>query len=151
MRLFALLLVLSAGCAHQTIGAWNSGTRSLCSGQDCYEVGPLGPGWQVVTQKGGMSGFFHAASGGIIMSNSNCRDDAEAAPLSSLTAHMLVGYTERHERSTELLGIVPVVSAVMGTTAGGPSMRAILSHWSIMVKGSGQIFAAASLNPARGK
>ena len=46
------------------------------------------------------------------------------------------------ERSAELLGIVPVVSAVMGTTAGGPSMRAILSHWSIMVKGRGQIFAA---------
>ena len=46
------------------------------------------------------------------------------------------------ERSTELLGIVPVVSAVMGTTAGGPSMRAILAHWSIMVKHSGQIFAA---------
>ncbi|HYC44204.1 MAG TPA: carboxyl transferase domain-containing protein [Burkholderiales bacterium] len=46
------------------------------------------------------------------------------------------------ERSTELLGVVPVVSAVMGTTAGGPSMRAIFSHWSIMVKGTGQIFAA---------
>ena len=46
------------------------------------------------------------------------------------------------ERSAELLGVVPVVSAVMGTTAGGPSMRAILSHWSIMVKGTGQIFAA---------
>src|SRR5687767_6114065 len=46
------------------------------------------------------------------------------------------------ERSAELLGIVPVVAAVMGTTAGGPSMRAILSHWSIMVKGTGQIFAA---------
>jgi acetyl-CoA carboxylase carboxyltransferase component len=46
------------------------------------------------------------------------------------------------ERSTELLGVVPVVSAVMGTTAGGPSMRAILSHWSVMVKGTGQIFAA---------
>lgn len=46
------------------------------------------------------------------------------------------------ERSVDLLGIVPVVSAVMGTTAGGPSMRAILAHWSIMVKGTGQIFAA---------
>ncbi len=46
------------------------------------------------------------------------------------------------ERSVDLMGIVPVVSAVMGTTAGGPSMRAILSHWSIMVKGQGQIFAA---------
>ncbi len=46
------------------------------------------------------------------------------------------------ERSVDLMEIVPVVSAVMGTTAGAPSMRAILSHWSIMVKGTGQIFAA---------
>ena len=33
------------------------------------------------------------------------------------------------ERSVDLMGIVPVVSAVMGTTAGGPSARAILAHW----------------------
>ena len=46
------------------------------------------------------------------------------------------------ERSVELLGTVPVVSAVMGTAAGGPSGRAMLSHWTIMVKGSSQIFAA---------
>ncbi|MGQ0524857.1 MAG: acyl-CoA carboxylase subunit beta [Betaproteobacteria bacterium] len=46
------------------------------------------------------------------------------------------------ERSVDLMGIVPVVSAVMGTTAGGPSARAILAHWSIMVQGTGQIFAA---------
>jgi acetyl-CoA carboxylase carboxyltransferase component len=46
------------------------------------------------------------------------------------------------ERSADLLGIVPVVCAVMGTTAGGPSMRAILAHWSIMVKDTAQIFAA---------
>jgi len=46
------------------------------------------------------------------------------------------------ERSVDLMGIVPVVSAVMGTSAGGPSARAILAHWSIMVQGTGQIFAA---------
>lgn len=46
------------------------------------------------------------------------------------------------ERSVDLMEIVPVVSAVMGTTAGGPSARAILAHWSIMVRGSSQIFAA---------
>ena len=46
------------------------------------------------------------------------------------------------ERSVELLGVVPVVSAVMGTAAGGPSGRAMLSHWTIMVKGTSQIFAA---------
>lgn len=46
------------------------------------------------------------------------------------------------ERSVDLMEIIPVVSAVMGTTAGGPSARAIISHWSIMVRGSSQIFAA---------
>lgn len=46
------------------------------------------------------------------------------------------------ERSVELMGIAPVVSAVMGTAAGGPSGRAILAHWTIMVKATSQIFAA---------
>ena len=46
------------------------------------------------------------------------------------------------ERSVDLMGIVPVISAVMGTTAGGPSARALLCHWSIMVRGQSQIFAA---------
>ena len=46
------------------------------------------------------------------------------------------------ERSVDLMGIVPVVSAVMGTSAGGPSARAILCHFSVMVRGQSQIFAA---------
>lgn len=46
------------------------------------------------------------------------------------------------ERSVDLMGVVPVVSAVMGTTAGGPSARALLCHWSVMVRGQSQIFAA---------
>lgn len=46
------------------------------------------------------------------------------------------------ERSVELLGRVPVVCAVMGTAAGGPAARAVLSHWSVMVRNTSQIFAA---------
>jgi len=46
------------------------------------------------------------------------------------------------ERSAQLMGIVPVVSAVMGTVAGGPAGRALLAHWTIMVRGTSQIFAA---------
>lgn len=42
----------------------------------------------------------------------------------------------------DLLGRVPVVSAVMGTTAGGPAGRAILSHFSAMVQGKSQVFAS---------
>jgi methylmalonyl-CoA decarboxylase subunit alpha len=50
--------------------------------------------------------------------------------------------TDGFERSVELLGEVPVVSAVLGTAAGGPAGRAILSHFSVMVDGTSQIFAA---------
>ena len=46
------------------------------------------------------------------------------------------------ERSVDLMGIVPVVSAVMGTAAGAPSARALLSHWSVMIKNTSAIFAA---------
>jgi acetyl-CoA carboxylase carboxyltransferase component len=46
------------------------------------------------------------------------------------------------ERSVALLGHVPVISAVMGTAAGGPAGRAILSHWSVMMRETSQIFSA---------
>ncbi len=42
----------------------------------------------------------------------------------------------------ELLQKVPVVSAVVGSCAGHVAARAVLSHFSIMVKGTGQIFPA---------
>lgn len=41
----------------------------------------------------------------------------------------------------ELLGVVPVVSAVLGVAAGGPAQRAVMSHWSVMVRNS-TIFAS---------
>ena len=46
------------------------------------------------------------------------------------------------ERSVALLSRSPVASAVLGTAAGGPAGRAILSHFSVMVRGGSQIFAA---------
>lgn len=45
-------------------------------------------------------------------------------------------------RSAELLGEVPVITSVMGTAAGGPAARAMLAHFSMMVRGKSQIFAA---------
>lgn len=42
----------------------------------------------------------------------------------------------------ECLATVPVVAGVMGSVAGGPAGRAMLSHWSIMPKGTAEIFAA---------
>jgi acetyl-CoA carboxylase carboxyltransferase component len=46
------------------------------------------------------------------------------------------------ERCVELLGLVPVASAVLGSAAGGPAGRAVLSHFTVMVKQSSHLFAA---------
>jgi acetyl-CoA carboxylase carboxyltransferase component len=42
----------------------------------------------------------------------------------------------------QLLNKVPVVSAVVGSCAGHVAARAVLSHFSVMAKGTGQIFPA---------
>lgn len=44
--------------------------------------------------------------------------------------------------TVELLGIVPVATAVLGPSAGGVAAQALLCHFSVMTKGSGSIFAA---------
>jgi acetyl-CoA carboxylase carboxyltransferase component len=41
-----------------------------------------------------------------------------------------------------LLGKVPVVSAVMGSVAGLPAAKAVMAHWTIMVKDTSQLFVA---------
>jgi len=50
----------------------------------------------------------------------------------------------------DLLGQVPVVGAVLGVAAGGPAGRAVMSHFSVMVKGKSQIFASGPAVVERG-
>jgi len=42
----------------------------------------------------------------------------------------------------KLLGKVPVIGAVMGSVAGLPAAKAVLAHWTIMVKDTSQVFVA---------
>ena len=56
--------------------------------------------------------------------------------------HSLFPGSNSARHFAELLGTVPVASAVMGTSAGGPAGRAVLSHFSVMVRGSSQVFAS---------
>lgn len=56
--------------------------------------------------------------------------------------HALYPGSNSSQHFVELLARVPVVSAVMGTSAGGPAGRAVLSHFSVMVRGSSQVFAS---------
>jgi acetyl-CoA carboxylase carboxyltransferase component len=45
-------------------------------------------------------------------------------------------------RPIDLLAEVPVIAAVLGSAAGGPAARAMLTHWTCMVRGQSHIFTA---------
>ena len=94
-------------------------------------------------RKGGQGGFIEDLAHHYKMPLVNLIDGA-GGTVTSAKRRGFVTFPgiDGFERSVELLGEVPVVSAVLGTAAGGPAGRAILSHFSVMVKGTSQIFAA---------
>ena len=102
-----------------------------------------GTSWSGDRKKGGQGGFIEdlAASYRIPLVN---LIDGSGGSVTSINrrGHAVFPGVHGFERSVELLGKVPVVSAVLGTAAGGPAGRAILSHWSVMVEGTSQVFAA---------
>jgi acetyl-CoA carboxylase carboxyltransferase component len=102
-----------------------------------------GTSWGSDRRKGGQGGFVEDLAHEYRIPLVNLIDGAGG----SVTSAVRRGYTvfpgvHGFERSVQLMGEVPVVSAVMGTAAGGPAGRAILSHWSVMVKNTSQVFAA---------
>ncbi|HET9580966.1 MAG TPA: carboxyl transferase domain-containing protein [Usitatibacter sp.] len=102
-----------------------------------------GTSWGSDRRKGGQGGFVEDLAHEYRIPLVNLIDGAGG----TVTSAMRRGYTvfpgvHGFERSVELMSEVPVVCAVMGTAAGGPAGRAILAHWSVMVKGTSQVFAA---------
>jgi acetyl-CoA carboxylase carboxyltransferase component len=94
-------------------------------------------------RKGGQGGFVEDLAHHYRIPLVNLIDGAGGSVTSlKRRGHSVFPGVHGFERSVELLGEVPVVSAVLGTAAGGPAGRAILSHFSVMVKGTSQIFAA---------
>ena len=102
-----------------------------------------GTSWGGDRRKGGQGGFVEDLAFQYRIPLINLIDGAGGTVTSAKRrGHTVFPGVHGFERSVQLLGMVPVISAVMGTAAGGPAGRAILSHWSIMIKDSSQIFAA---------
>ena len=102
-----------------------------------------GTSWSGDRKKGGQGGFVEDLAHDYRIPLVNLIDGAGGSVTSILRrGHSVFPGVHGFERSVELLGEVPVVCAVLGTAAGGPAGRAILSHWSVMVRGTSQIFAA---------
>lgn len=102
-----------------------------------------GSGGGLFRRKGGQGGFIEDLAHEYRVPLVNLIDGAGGSVTSVLSRKYptfpgVFGF----ERSVDLLGEVPVVAAVLGSAAGGPAGRAILSHWSIMVRGTSHIFAA---------
>jgi len=102
-----------------------------------------GTSWGSRRRKGGQGGFVEDLAHHYRIPLVNLIDGA-GGTITSIKSrgHSVFPGVFGFERSIELLGEVPVICAVTGTAAGGPAGRAILSHFSVMVRGSSQVFAA---------
>ncbi len=102
-----------------------------------------GTSWGGDRRKGGQGGFVEDLAHEYRIPLVNLIDGAGGTVTSAKRrGHTVFPGVDGFERSVQLMSEVPVVSAVLGTAAGGPAGRAILSHWSVMVKGTSQVFAA---------
>jgi acetyl-CoA carboxylase carboxyltransferase component len=102
-----------------------------------------GTSWSGDRKKGGQGGFVEDLAHSYRIPLVNLIDGSGGSVTSiNRRGHSVFPGVHGFERSVQLMGEVPVVCAVMGTAAGGPAGRAILSHWSVMVKDSSYVFAA---------
>lgn len=102
-----------------------------------------GSSWGGDRKKGGQGGFVEDLALNYRLPLVNLIDGSGG----SVTSHKRRGHAVfpgvyGFETSVELMGVAPVVSAVLGTAAGGPAGRAILSHFSVMTRDTSHIFAA---------
>lgn len=116
--------------------------RSVAIGGEDFTVRG-GTSASALRRKGGQGGFIEDLAHHYKIPLVNLIDGAGGTVTSvKRRGYVVFPGVDGFERSVQLLGEVPVVSAVLGTAAGGPAGRAILSHFSVMVRGTSQIFAA---------
>lgn len=116
--------------------------RPIAVGGEDYTIRG-GVSWRGDRRKGGQGGFIEDLAAHYQIPLVNLIDGAGGSVASiRKRGHAVFPGVDGFERSVELLAKVPVVSAVMGVAAGGPAGRAVLAHWSVMVRDSSQVFAA---------
>jgi acetyl-CoA carboxylase carboxyltransferase component len=102
-----------------------------------------GTSWGGSRRKGGQGGFIEDFAAKYRIPLVNLIDGSGGSVASiKKRGHAVFPGVHGFEKSVELMGMVPVASAVLGVAAGGPAGRAILAHWSVMVAGQSQVFAA---------
>jgi hypothetical protein len=112
----------AVGCAHGPHVRYDAAAHALCvERRECLQPGRLGGDWTLVRRGETDIGYYSARAGSVIQLNATCRDDAEAAPLTTLTNHLLIGYTDRRILTQEeraLVGRAALHTVVEGELDG---------------------------------
>lgn len=125
-----------------------SGRDVAIGGEDFTVRGGTGGGLD--RRKGGQGGFIEDLAHEYRIPLINLIDGAGGSVRSiARSGHATLPGVDTFERAVQLLGRVPVISAVLGSSAGGPAGRAVLSHWSVMAEHTSHIFAAGPAVVAR--
>jgi len=124
--------------------------REVCVGGEDFTIRG-GASWSGARSKGGQSGFVEDLAHEYRIPLINLLDGAGG----SVTSARRRGYTvlpgvHGFERNVALMDTVPVIGAVLGSAAGGPAARAVLTHFSVMVKGASHVFVAGPAIAERG-
>ncbi len=93
----AALLVIAPGCAAAFDGQTYHGQGFT------FQVPPPPPEWRRVDATGAALAFEETGSQAQVLVNARCDRDGEDVPLSSLTAHLFIRFTERTVHSEEVL------------------------------------------------
>jgi len=123
-------------------GLGKIGGRYVAVGGEDFTVrGGSSP--HLARRKGGQGGFIEDMAKEYRIPYISLADGSGANVASAMRArYKRLPAEHGFERYMELMGIVPVVAAVLGSCAGGPAGRAVMSHFSVMVRGTSHLFAA---------
>jgi acetyl-CoA carboxylase carboxyltransferase component len=124
------------------MGLARIGGRPVAVGGEDFTVrGGSSPGLD--RRKGGQGGFVEDLAHEYRIPLVNLVDGAGGSVRTvARTGHAHLPGADTFARSVALLGRVPVVSAVLGSSAGGPAARAVLSHFSVMVERTSHVFSS---------
>ena len=124
------------------------GRRVAIGGEDFTIRGGTSPG--LARRKGGQGGFVEDLAHHYRIPLINLAHGGGGSVMSLLRkGYAPLPSEDGFERTFELLGEVPVIGALLGPSAGGPALRAIASHFSLMPRATAQLMIAGPRVVAR--
>ena len=104
----AMWLSLTVAFGFGALGCGGGGTLRAQVYRDAeatYHVGELGAGWERIDLDQNDLAWHSASMGAIVQVNATC-DPFQDVPLTSLTNHLLIGFTDRDLRAQELQSLM---------------------------------------------